>query len=115
MVETLVEVMKDKSADLTERALEKAQAAGLPSTKAVLADFIREDLQTTINISHLGGSVAALLMDLDPSVAGYTAANALYNNFALSTVRKAIEEYGEVLAAGAHESYESVKSALYTT
>ncbi len=110
--ETLAEVMRDQSADLTERALVKAQAAGVEPTKAVIADFIREDLQTTINVSHLGGSVAALLMGLDPTVAGYTAANALYNNFALSTVRKAIEEYGEALAAGAHESYESVKSAL---
>jgi hypothetical protein len=110
--ETLAEVMRDQSADLTERALVKAQAAGVEPTKAVIADFIREDLQTIINVSHLGGSVAALLMGLDPTVAGYTAANALYNNFALSTVRKAIEEYGEALAAGAHESYESVKSAL---
>ncbi len=110
--ETLAEVMRDQSADLTERALVKAQAAGVEPTKAALADFIREDLQTTINVSHLGESVAALLMGLDPTVAGYTAANALYNNFALSTVRKAIEEYGEALAAGAHESFESVKSAL---
>jgi hypothetical protein len=70
----------------------------LPPTKEVLADFIREDLQGTINVAHLGGSVAALLMGLDPTVAGYTAANALYNNFAVSTVRKALAAYADKMA-----------------
>jgi hypothetical protein len=98
VAETLADVMKDQSQELRSRALAEADKLGLEPSRENLTGIISKDLEATINVAHLGGAVAALLIGLDPGIASHTATTALYNNFALSTVSQALEGYAEGVA-----------------